>query len=168
MPVVVLTPGAVSGSFTPLSAIYDQNSGTEAVWTDATRRGTSTTRFSNVQGIANVPADAVNIVVTAVLTHRESISLASITAAGVAVPISDTSVTDRIVVSEPATAAEIPTSYDVVHTRANNTTSTTCYITGLHYEVSFDIPVVVPAEVWNGSSWRSDAEVWTGSKWTPL
>lgn len=167
-------------AFTNPANAVNAGDGTYATWVNATRRGATTSTFSGFDH-SSIPDDATVNSVTWEMRHYvvAPANFGSITVDGIAVSMPSAPAIN--LANKPIGQmgpASLPTSCAVVHTRGNNTTSTTAYIDWLEMVVDWSAaPIVevwngtrwVPgAEMWNGTSWRTDAEIWNGTRWVRM
>ena len=164
------------GTWANVGNAVDAGQDTFAQWTNAARRGKATGRFSGFD-VSSIPPGEVISAIRAYTRHIEAspTNIPTVTLAGVAIPVSATAVISPAVDLE----AVVPDFVDVVATRANNTTSSTFGVDWLELEIDHELPPAVigeiyngaawvPAEVWNGAEWRTDAEMWNGAAWVPI
>lgn len=167
-------------AFTNPANAVNAGDGTYATWVNATRRGATTSTFSGFDH-SSIPDDATVNSVTWEMRHYvvAPANMATITVDGIAVSIPSAPAIN--LANKPIGQmgpASLPTSVDVVHTRGNNTTSTTAYIDWLEMVVDWTPAPIFPpvemfngitwktgAEFWNGTQWRTDAEIWDGVRW---
>jgi PKD repeat protein len=128
-------------NFADTGNAVDAGDGTFATWTNASRRGATTSTFGGFD-YSSIPANSTITSVRIELRHYESSTgdMGSVTVAGTAVTLATAVRVDSV-----DQGTSIPSTVEVVHTRGNNTRSTTCYVDWLDVIVNYDEPVAPTA-----------------------